>query len=101
MVSSLERITWPFLATKVACCRTRAGNTDPTWLKSCEIEASFDTGKHRVGGRFSPAKVVNSTLMVAILASQASQQQKRLALLESDLERKDRAGVQCGQEPGK
>lgn len=80
MVFELERITWPFPATKVACCRTRAGNTAPTWLKSCEIDASFDTGKHSVGGRFSPAKVVNSTLMVAILPSQASQLQKRLVL---------------------
>lgn len=66
ILSELGNSTRRLLVTKVACCRTCAGNKIPIWLHRRAIDRSFGTGKHRVGGRFNPAQVLNSTLIVAI-----------------------------------
>jgi len=56
----------PLLATTLACCLTCAGSKSLTWSNKCAIDECFGTGKHKVEGRFSPLKVVNSTLTVAM-----------------------------------
>lgn len=70
----------PLVATRLACCLTCAGSRHPTWLNRCATETSLGIGKHTVGGKSNPAQVVNSTLIVAMVASRPSQQSQRSML---------------------